>query len=169
MKIQRYVTIRCALLLLPILLIASFATAEDKKKDNMKDACANPNPASLCSAANTCGSASTPCTVNVKRTSYSSSATPSIPGAKGNDLFCVTAGTTVTWKSSSKGTGFLIDPGASSPFDPAGTIMGGSEKPVSVVAKTPGCVTYNVSATAQNATYGKSKAAQAQMIVVAAQ
>src|SRR5664280_911437 len=79
MKIQRCFTIHCALLLLPVLLIASFATAEDKKKDNAKDACANPNPASLCSADNTCGSASAPCTVNVKRTSYSSSATPSIP------------------------------------------------------------------------------------------
>ena len=166
MKIHRYLTIHCALLLLPVLLIASFATAEDKKKDNMKDACSNPNPASLCSAANTCGSASTPCTVNVKRTSYSSSATPSIPGAKGNDLFCVKAGTTVTWQSTSKNTGFLIDPGASSPFDPPGTIMGGSEKSVSVVAKTPGCITYNLSATAQGGIYGQSKATTAQLIVI---
>ena len=169
MKIQRCFTIHCALLLLPVLLIASFATAEDKKKDNAKDACTNPNPASVCSADNTCGSASAPCTVNVKRTSYSSSATPSIPGAKGNDLFCVKAGTTVTWQSTSKGTGFLIDPGAKSPFDPPGTIMGGSEKSVSVVAKTPGCFTYHLSATAQNGIYGKSKAAQAQLIVLGGQ
>jgi len=168
MKIQRCFTIRCALLLLPVLLIASFAAAEDKKKDN-NDACSNPNPASLCNAGNTCGSASTPCMVNVKRTSYSSSATPSIPGAKGNDLFCVKTGTTVTWQSTSKGTGFLIDPGASSPFDPPGTIMGGSEKPVSVVAKTPGCVNYSLSATAQKGTYGKSKAAPAQLIVIGGQ
>jgi len=169
MKIHRYLTIHCVLLLLPVLLIASFAAAEDKKKDSSMDACSNPNPASLCTAANTCGSASTPCMVNVKRTSYSSSVTPSIPGAKGNDLFCVKAGTTVTWQSSSKGTGFLIDPGASSPFDPTGVIMGGSEKPVSVVAKTPGCVTYNVSATASAGIYGKSKAATAQLIVIAGQ
>ncbi len=167
MKIQRCITIRCALLLLPVLLLASFATADDKKKDS-KDACSNPNPASLCTVDNTCGSPSTPCTVNVKRTSYSSSATPSIPGAKGNDLFCVKTGTTVVWQSTVKNTGFLIDPGAS-PFDPAGTIMGGSETPVSVVAKTPGCVTYNVSATAENAIYGKSKAAQAQLIVIGGQ
>lgn len=166
MKIQPCFAIRCALLLVPVLLIASLAAAEDKKKDASKDACANPNPASLCNAGNTCGSASAPCTVNVKRTSYSSTATPSIAGAKGNDLFCVNTGTTVTWQSSSKGTGFLIDFGASSPFDPSGAIMGGSEKPVSVVAKTPGCVQYNLSATAENGIYGKSKAAQANLIVV---
>jgi hypothetical protein len=168
MKIQRYSTIHCALVLFPVLLIASFAAAEDKK-DSSKDACSNPNPASLCNAGNTCGSASTPCMVNVKRTANSSSATPSIPGAKGNDLFCVKAGTTVTWQSTSKGTGFLIDPGASSPFDPPGAIMGGSQKPVSVVAKTPGCVNYNLSATAQGGIYGKSKAAQATLIVIGGQ
>ena len=169
MKLQHSFTIRCALLLLPVLLLlAGFATADDKKKDS-KDACSNPNPASLCSAANTCGSASTPCTVNIKRTSYSSSATPSIPGAKGNDLFCVQAGTTVIWQSTDKGIGFLIDPGKSSPFDPPGTFMGGSEKSVSAVAKTPGCLTYHFSATAQNGIYGKSKAATAQLIVIGGQ
>jgi hypothetical protein len=169
MKIQRCFTMHCALLLLPVLLIASFVTAEDKKKDSSKDACTNPNPASMCSADNTCGSASTPCTVNVKRTSYSASSTPSIPGAKGNDLFCVKVGTTVTWQSTAKNTGFLIDPGTSSPFDPPGTITGGSEKSVSVVAKTPGCFKYNFSASNSKATYGMSKAAQGQLIVIGGQ
>lgn len=168
MKMQRF-NIHCALLLLPVLLIASFAMAEDKKKDSSKDVCSNPNPASLCTADNTCGSASTPCTVDVKRTSYSSSATPSIPGAKGNDLFCVKTGTTVTWQAPNKNTGFLIDPGKSSPFDPPGTFMGGSEKSVSAVAKTPGCFTYHFSATAQNGIYGKSKAATGQLIVIGGQ
>ena len=165
MKIQRCFTMSFALLLL-LVVLASFATAEDKKKDSDQSACSNSNPASLCNAGNTCGSASTPCSVGVKRTSYSSSATPSIPGAKGNSLFCVKTGTTVTWMSSVKNTGFLIDFGASSPFDPSGTVMGGSEKSVSVVAKTPGCVKYNLSATAQNGTYGKSKAAQSELIVI---
>jgi hypothetical protein len=165
MKIQRCLTIVCVLLLLA----ATLATAEDKKKDNKNDACSNPNPASLCNAGNTCGSASTPCSVDVKRTSYSSSATPSIPKAKGNDLFCVKTGTTVTWMSSSKNIGFLIDFGNSSPFDPPGTVQGGAAKPVSVVAKTPGCVTYNVSATAQGGIYGMSKSAQTQLIVIAGQ
>ena len=107
--------------------------------------------------------------VDIKRTSYSSSATPSIPGAKGNDLFCVKVGTTVTWQSTTKNTGFLVDPGQSSPFDPPGTFMGGSAKSVSAVAKTPGCLNYHFSATAQNGIYGKSKAATATLIVVAGQ
>src|SRR6516165_2668127 len=127
MKIQRCFTVSFVLMLL---LVTAIAMAEDKKKDE-QSACSNPNPASLCSAGNTCGSASAPCSVDVKRTSYSSTATPSIPGAKGNSLFCVKTGTTVTWMSSSKNTGFLIDFGASSPFDPPGTVMGGSAKSVS--------------------------------------
>ncbi len=167
MKIQRF-TVYCSLLLLPVLLIASFAAADDKKKDS-NDVCANPNPASLCTADNTCGSPSSPCMVNIKRTAYSSSATPSIPGAKGNDLFCVKAGTTVTWQSDSKGTGFLVDPGKSSPFNPPGIIMGGSAKSVSVVAQKPGCLNYHVSATAQGGIYGKSKSAQVTLIVIGGQ
>ena len=163
MKVQRCLTMSCALMLL--LLMASFAPAEDKKKDD-QGACSNPSPASLCNADNTCGSASTPCSVDVKRTSNSSSATPSIPGAKGNSLFCVKTGTTVTWMSSAKSTGFLIDFGASSLFDPPGTVMGGSAKSVSIVAKTPGCVKYNFSATAENGSYGKSKATQSELIVI---
>lgn len=169
MKLQRCSKIYFALLLLPVLLLASFAAADDKKKDNMKDACSNPNPASQCSADNTCGSPSNPCMVNVKRTSYSSSATPSIPGAKGNDLFCVKAGTTVTWQSNVKNTGFMIDPGTSSPFDPPGTITGGSEKSVSVVAKTPGCFTYHFQASKAGAIYGMSKATTGQLIVTGGQ
>ena len=165
MKIQRCFTIHCALLLLAVLLIASFATAQEKKKDNSKDACSQANPESLCNADNTCGSASAACTVNVKRTSYSSSVTPNIPKAKGNELFCVKTGTTVAWQSTAKNTGFLIDPGASSPFDPPGMITGGSEKSVPVVAKTPGCFKYNFSASNSKAAYGMSKAAQAELIV----
>jgi hypothetical protein len=165
MKIQRCFAMSFALLLL-LVLLAAFATAEDKKKEAEQSACSNSDPASLCNSGNTCGSASAPCSVDVKRTSYSSTATPSIPGAKGNSLFCVKTGTTVTWMSSSKNTGFLIDFGSSPAFDPPGTVMGGSAKSVSVVAKTPGCVKYNLSATAQNGTYGKSKAAQSELIVI---
>lgn len=164
MKIQRF-TICCALLL--CLVVASFATADDKKDSN--NVCSNPDPASLCTADNTCGSASTPCTVNIKRTAYSSSATPSIPGARGNDLFCVKTGTTVTWQSDAKGTGFLVDPGKSSPFNPPGLIMGGSAKSVSVVAKTPACLNYHVSATSQGGIYGKSKSAPVTLIVIGGQ
>jgi hypothetical protein len=166
MKVQRGFTIRCARLLLPLLLITSFAAAQDKKKDSSQDACSQASPANLCNAGNTCGSA---CTVNVKRTAQSSSATPNIPGAKGDGFFCVKAGTTVTWQSTAKNTGFLIDFGASSPFDPAGTITGGTEKSVPVVAKTPGCFKYSFTASNSSAIYGMGKAAQSQVIVIGGQ
>jgi len=165
MKIQRCFTIHCALLLLAVLLIASFAAAEDKK-DSGNDACSQASPASLCNASNTCGSA---CTVNVRRTSYSSSATPNIPGAKGDGFFCVKTGTTVTWQSTAKNTGFLIAFDAASPFDPPGTITGGTEKSVPVVAKTPGCFKYSFTASNSKAIYGMGKAAQSQMIVIGGQ
>ena len=69
------------------------------------------------------------------------------------------------WHTTTKDTGFLIDLGDSSPFDPPGTITGGTEKSVSVVAKTPGCFKYNFSASDSTATYGMSKAAQGELIV----
>ena len=163
---QRCFTIHYAVLLFSVLLLAGFATAEDKKMDNSKDACSQASPASLCNASNTCGSA---CTVNVKRTSSSSSATPNIAGAKGDGFFCVKAGTTVTWQTNAKNTGFLIDFGGSSPFDPSGTITGGTEKSVPVVAKTPGCFKYSFTASNSKAIYGMGKAAQSQMIVTGGQ
>ena len=57
MKIQRCFMVHCALLLLPVLLMASFAAAEDKKKDNSQDMCSQASPASMCNASNTCGEA----------------------------------------------------------------------------------------------------------------
>jgi hypothetical protein len=168
MKNTRCFSIQCALLL-AILLIASFATAQDKKKINIKDACSQANPASLCSAANTCGSASAPCTVDVKRTAYSSSVTPGIPNAKGNEIFCVKTGTTVTWRTTAKNTGFIIDLMDSSPFDPPGAIIGGTEKSVSTVAKTPGCFKYNFSASDTRGIDAQSEATQSVLIVVGGQ
>jgi hypothetical protein len=161
MKIQRCYTIRCTLLLFPVLLIASFAAAQDNK-----DACSQASPVSLCNASNTCGAT---CTVNVKRTSHSSSATPNIAGAKGDGVFCVKAGSTVTWQSTAKNTGFLVDFGSSSPFDPPGTITGGTEKSVPLVAKTPGCFRYSFTASNSKAIYGMGKAAQGTLIVTAGQ
>ena len=164
--IQRRFTIRRVLLPLGFLLVASFATAAENQKGNSTSACSQANPESLCNADNTCGTASAPCNVYVKRTTYSSSVTPDIPNAKGNDVFCVKTGTTVRWQSTAKNTGFLIDLGESSPFEPPGIIAGGSEKSVPVVAKTPGCFKYNFSASNSNAINGMSKAAQAELIVV---
>src|ERR1700741_1058751 len=106
MKVCQYFAIRRALLAIPLVLLAQTIQAQ-----NSKYACKEPNPASICTASNTCGSSSEPCSVDVKRTANSASATPSIQGAKGNSTFCVKAGTTVIWKSDTKHEGFIVDMG----------------------------------------------------------
>jgi plastocyanin len=127
--------------------------------------CTEANPATLANAGNTCGSSSNPCIVDVKRTSESASATPSIAGAKANKPFAVKVGTTVTWQSVSKNTGFVVDFGSSSPFDPPGAIMGGSDRSASVVAKRPGCYTYSVGACVAGTTYGMCDSKTLELVV----
>jgi hypothetical protein len=138
-------------LLVPIVAFSGYATAQSKSN---KYACSEPNPTQLCNAANTCGSPSSPCSVDVKRTSNSASSTPDIPNAKSNSLFCIKAGTTVQWKSTGKDIGFVVDFGPTSPFDPAGAIIGGTSRPVTVVAKKPGCYGYSAGACMSGAIYG---------------
>jgi hypothetical protein len=150
-------------LLLPILLLSSGVTAQSR---NNKYACSEPKPAALCNASNTCGSASVPCTVDIKRTASAAQATPSIPNAKGNSTFCVKTGTTVTWQSLSKNTGFVMDFGSSSPFDQGGTIIGGSDRAVSTVAKKEGCYKYSAGACVSGAIYGMCGTGNAELIVV---
>jgi hypothetical protein len=162
MKIHRCFVITWAALVLTLPVLSSDATAQSSSS---KYACLEPNPAQLCTAANTCGSASSPCSVDVKRTADSASATPSIPNAKGNSLFCVKVGTTVKWISKEKDNGFVVDVGPSSPFDPAGAIIGGSDRAVSVVAKRPACVKYSAGACRSGAIYGMCDTANAELIV----
>jgi hypothetical protein len=166
MKVQRCFTVGCAMFLLALGLLPVSAAAQSKKTN--KYACKEANPASQCNASNTCGSASTPCTVDVRRTSYSATATPSTPGAKGSPLFCVQAGTAVTWQSSAKNTGFLVDFGPALPFDPSDPIMGGSKKSVEVKAAKPGCYLFDFQATDSSGIYGMSKASQSEMIILGA-
>jgi plastocyanin len=130
-----------------------------------KYACSEPNPLQQCNASNTCGSAAAPCMVDVKRTGKGASTTASIPKAKSNEAFCVKAGTTVTWKSSAKDIGFLIDFGSSSPFEPSGPITGGSDRSVSVVAKKPGCYKYSAGACLSGEIYGMCGTGNAEIIV----
>src|SRR5271165_1991906 len=163
MRVQRCFVSCCVLFLVAIGL--QLSAAAQAKKTN-KYACSESNPASQCNASNTCGSASTPCEVDVKRTSYSASATPSIANAKGSPLFCVQTGTTVTWKSTAKNIGFLVDFGPTSPFDPSDPIMGGSKKSVDVKAANPGCYMYSFQATDSTGIYGMSKASQAELIII---
>lgn len=161
MKVQRCFAF-CSASLLSLLGFLSSTTAQSKSS---RYACSEPNPAQLCTAANTCGSASSPCTVDVKRTSDSASSTPSIPNAKGNSLFCVKVGTKVTWMSTEKDNGFVVDVGPSSPFDPAGAIIGGSDRSVAVTAKRTGCFKYSAGACRSGAIYGMCDTANAELIV----
>jgi hypothetical protein len=176
MKMQRSATI-WSVLVCSVMLVAGYVSARgsngnnnnnnNKNNNSNKYVCSESNPGSMCNASTTCGSSSNPCTVNVKRNgSNSASATPSIPDAKGNGPFCVKVGTTVTWQSASKNTGFVLDFGPSSPFDvPDGTIIGGSDRPISVVAKKLGCYKYSVGACISGTIYGMCGSSNAELVV----
>jgi hypothetical protein len=144
MKIQRNFAIGCGSALLSLVLVGNHMTAKEKDK-GAKYVCSETNPAAMCDASTTCGSASDPCTVEIKRTANAASITPSIPDAKANKPFCIRVGTTVTWKSESKNTGFVLDFGPSSPFDQE-AITGGTDRSVSTVAKKPGCYKFSAGA-----------------------
>jgi hypothetical protein len=171
MKIRGYGAICCGLMVFAVVMMATHISAKglnaDNKNNNNKYVCSESNPGSMCNASTTCGSSSTPCVVNVKRSgSNYASATPSIPDAKGNAPFCVKVGTTVTWQSASKNTGFVLDFGPSSPFDvPDGTIIGGADRPISVVAKRAGCYKYSVGACVSGSIYGMCGSANTELVV----
>jgi hypothetical protein len=153
---------KSALLLFSVTLAANSALAQNKSKY----VCAEPSPAQLCNAGNTCGSPSAPCEVDVKRTNYGASATPQIPGAKANAVFCVRSGTQVNWKSTSKSTGFVVDMGPASPFH-RDAIIGGSDKAVTATAVTAGCYKYSVGACVSGALNGMCANGTGEFIVVA--
>jgi hypothetical protein len=151
------------LTMLPALLSYGEAALAQKKNPYV---CKEPDPTSLCNAGNTCGSPSQPCLVNVKRTADAASATPGIPGAKGNKLFCVRVDTNVTWHSDSKHQGFVVDMGPTSPFDPPDDIVGGSDKDVTVRAKVPGCYRFSAGACRSGAIYGMCGNGISELVIV---
>jgi hypothetical protein len=148
--------------LITLLVLVGQAMAQKKGKY----ACSEPKPETLCNADNTCGSASNPCTVNVNKDGGSASATASITNPKKNALFCVKSGTKVVWHSSNKNTGFVIDFGPQSPFDPNDTIIGGGKNDQTVQAQRPGCFKYSVGACYSGATYGMCGNSQTEAIVL---
>jgi hypothetical protein len=163
-KIERGVAVWCGVFLFSFLLVANYIGAKERQRGSQSYACTHPQ--GMCSAANTCGSSSHPCRIDIKRRGSNwASATPSIPGAKANAIFCVKVGTTVIWESSSKNTGFVIDFGPSSPFDSPGAIMGGADRPISVVAKRPGCFKYSAGACTSGAIYGMCGSVDAEVVV----
>jgi plastocyanin len=161
-KNQRFI-IKYTSVLLPLVILSTYASAQAKASDY---ACTEAKPELQCTAANTCGSASTPCEVDVKRTPNAASSTPSIPNAKGNSLFCVKVGTKVQWKSTGKDIGFVVDFGPTSPFEPGGAIMGGSDRSISVTATKPGCYKYEAGACRSGVIYGMCGQATNRKLIV---
>jgi hypothetical protein len=160
-KSQRGFAIWFGLLLLTLVLLGTFMAARGKDD---KYVCSESDPQGMCNASTTCGSSSAPCVVDIKRTANAASVTPGIPGAKDNAPFCVKVGTKVSFKSVSKNVGFVLDFGASSPFG-QGTIIGGSDRPVSVVATKPGCFKFSAGACVSGAIYGMCGETSTEIIV----
>jgi plastocyanin len=153
-----------AVFLLSCVTLLTCATAHAQKKG--KYACDEQQPESLCSAANTCGSVSSPCTVDVTRSTDSANVKPSVANAKNNQFFCVKSGTTVVWMSSNKNNGFMVTFGADSPFDPDGPIMGGGQKKVTTKASAPGCYKYDAGAFRSGTAYGMSGGSKSELVIL---
>ncbi len=157
MKFQNVVVV----LLASLFLVAGQAFAEKNKY-----ACSEPKPETLCNAENTCGSASNPCTVAVKKEGGSATATADISKPKSNALFCVKSGTKVIWMAPNKNTGFVVDFGPETPFEPSDAIIGGGKNQVTVEARKAGCYKYSVGACFSGATYGMCGNSRAEAIVL---
>ena len=159
MRIEQYYKVLLAVIGM-LLLVSTVAMAKSKY------VCDEPDPASMCTAANTCGSASAPCTVDITKAGNSSNVKPGVPNAKNNQLFCIKKGTAVVWMTSNKNTGFMISFGTDSPFDPDDPIVGGANKQVTVKASTPGCYKYDAGAFYSGATYGMSGGSKPELVIV---
>jgi plastocyanin len=165
MKVYRYLVAVSCLFILPLLLTSLNVSQETKKKIN-NDVCSASNPQSICAEVNTCGSASSPCTIDIRRSGNAyATAKPSTLDAKSNKPFCIKVGTPVTFSTSSKNTGFVIDFGKYNPFDHEGSIIGGADRPITVTAKHPGCYTYSIGACTPGTVYGMCGNADAQLII----
>ena len=167
MKVNRYLAVVACPFVLPLLL-TSFTVSQETKTKVKNDVCAASNPASICAETNTCGSTSSPCAIDIRRSGANyATAKPSTPDAKANKPFCIKVGTTVTFSTSSKNTGFVIDFGKANPFDHEGSIIGGADRPITVTAKHPGCYTYSIGACTPGTVYGMCGNADTQLIISA--
>jgi hypothetical protein len=164
MRIQRRFNSCSALFLLSFFVLLSLGTSQAQEKN--KRVCDEEQPESMCNATNTCGSASSVCTIDITRGSDSANVKPSIPNAKNNQLFCVKAGTTVVWMSSNKNNGFMVSFGTDSPFDPDDPIRGGGKKQVITKAVTPGCYKYDAGAFRSGTVYGMSGGSKPELVIL---
>ena len=149
-----------------VLALSIYLGAQETQRDSNSYQCTEPQPEQVCNESNTCGVSQGSCVVNIKRTANSASVLPAWVTSKPNAPFCVKAGGTVTWKSTSKNTGFMVDFGPNSPFSPSGTIAGGSDRSVSVVATRKGCYKFSAGACLSGATYGMCASTNSELIVV---
>lgn len=164
MKTSRFFVAPTCVLLFGGLLAGNLLGKDKKKPKN--DVCSSGTTGSLTTALPICGSATTACEVDIRRSGEDSSvATPNIPNAKANGPFRVKVGTTITFKSTSKDTGFVLDFGESAPFDSGSVVIGGADRPVSVVVKKPGCYTYSIGACTAGTRYGMCGEDAAQFVV----
>jgi hypothetical protein len=159
MKIK---TPSCSVALAMLIILLGSTVTEAKSKY----VCDEPQPADMCTAANTCGSASAVCTIDVRKAGDGSNVKPSIPNAKNNQFFCIKAGTTVVWMTSNKNTGFMISFGTDSPFDPDDPILGGGNKPITLKARNPGCYKYDAGAFYSGAVYGMSGGSKPELVIL---
>ena len=159
MKIQKKHQVLLVVLCI-ILLAGTIAQAKSKY------VCDEAQPASQCTAANTCGSATAPCTIDITKAGQSSNVKPGIPNAKNNQFFCVKKGTTVVWMTSNKNTGFMVSFGTDSPFDPDDPIIGGANKQITVKANTPGCYKYDAGAFYPGAIYGMGGGSKPELVIL---
>ena len=164
MNIKRHPKIWSTSFLQFCVVLLSFTTAQAQKKS--KYLCDEERPENRCSAANTCGSVSSPCTIDITRGGYSANVKPSIPDARNNQFICIKAGTTVVWKSSNKNNGFTVSFGSDSPFTPDSPIMGGGKKQVTTKAATPGCYKYDVGAFRSGTVYGMSSGSKPELVIL---
>jgi plastocyanin len=104
--------------------------------------------------------------VDVKRSDYGASATPSIADAKANSTFCVKSGTTIVWKSTQKNTGFVVDFGSPAAFGSDDAIVGGAQRPISVTAKKAGCYKYSAGACISGEIQGMCGSSTAEAIIL---
>jgi hypothetical protein len=147
-----------------LILVIGVSSAQAQKKS--KYACDEGQPETLCDAGNTCGSASTQCTVDITRSGNSSNVRPQISNAKAKNLFCVKAGTEILWMTSKKNTGFMVSFGPESPFEPDDPIMGGTKKQVKTTAVTPGCYPYDAGASISGTIYGMSGGSKRELVIL---
>jgi hypothetical protein len=151
-------------LFLSCVVLLSCVPAQAQRKS--KYVCEEAQPETICNAANTCGSSSSPCTIDIARSSDSANVKPGIPNARNNQFFCIKAGTPVVWKSSNKNNGFMVSFGTDSPFDPDTPIMGGGRKRVATIASTPGCYKYDVGAFRSGTVYGMSGGTKSELVIL---